>query len=49
MNILSKVTRRFLIKNRVRTTVTVLGILLSAAMITAVTVSAAKGAQMRSS
>ncbi len=41
MNILSKVTRRFLIKNRVRTTVTVLGILLSAAMITAVTVSAA--------
>ncbi len=40
MNILSKVTRKSLFKNKVRTVVTVIGILLSAAMITAVTVSA---------
>lgn len=39
MNILSKVTRKTLLKNKVRTLVTIVGILLSAAMITAVTVS----------
>ena len=39
MNILAKVTRKTLLKNKVRTLVTIVGILLSAAMITAVTVS----------
>ncbi|MDO5409710.1 MAG: ABC transporter permease [Lachnospiraceae bacterium] len=39
MNIFNKVTRRSLLKNRVRTIVTIIGILLSAAMITAVTTS----------
>lgn len=39
MNIFSKVTAKTLIKNRVRTTVTVIGIILSVAMITAVTTS----------
>ena len=39
MSIFSKVTLKSLVKNRVRTVVTVIGILLSAAMITAVTVS----------
>ncbi len=39
MSIFSKVTLKTLLKNRVRTLVTVIGIILSAAMITAVTVS----------
>ncbi len=39
MSILSKVTRNSLVKNRTRTIVTIIGIILSAAMITAVTVS----------
>lgn len=39
MSILSKVTRNSLVKNRTRTIVTIIGIILSAAMITAVAVS----------
>ena len=39
MNVFTKVTLKTLLKNRVRTVVTVIGIILSAAMITAVTVS----------
>lgn len=41
MSIFSKVTLKTLVKNKVRTIVTVIGIILSAAMVTAVTVSAA--------
>ncbi len=37
MNILGTVTRRYLVKNKTRTLVTIIGIILSAAMITAVT------------
>ena len=37
MNVLSKITRRQLAGNRTRTAVTVIGIILSVAMITAVT------------
>ena len=37
MSILSTVTRRYLVKNKTRTFVTIIGIILSAAMITAVT------------
>ena len=37
MNILHKYTRKTLLKNRIRTIVTIVGIILSTAMITAVT------------
>ena len=39
MNVFSQVTLRSLIKNKVRTAVTIIGVILSAAMLTAVTVS----------
>ena len=41
MNILNRVTLKTMAKNRVRTVVTVIGIILSAAMMTAVTTSIA--------
>ena len=37
MNILNRVTRKTLLKNRTRTVVTIIGVILSAAMITAIT------------
>ena len=37
MNVLAKVTRKNLLKNKVRTAVTIIGVILSVAMITAVT------------
>ena len=45
MNILNKVTLKTLRKNKVRTIVTVIGIILSAAMLTAVTTAVSSGLQ----
>ena len=48
MNILGTVTRRYLVKNKTRTLVTIIGIILSAAMITAVTTKTGTAASMKS-
>lgn len=45
MNILNKVTLKILRKNKVRTIVTIIGIILSAAMFTAVTTAVSSGMQ----